>query len=157
MIVGIDPGINSIAYAIVDNKGTLKHANILYADTKKPQLDRMLENLSALFKELPFKKTDDYVVEFTMARAGLQNASIIALLAECTGTIFGMYDPNSELALANIWTKGKEKSERHDDLLKTLSKKNLKKLEELLEDHKKNVRHNILDAYGIALWKLGRE
>mgnify|MGYP001606301573 CR=1 FL=1 len=155
MYVGIDPGINCIAIAILDLAGNVLTSHLFEADREKSQLDRMLENLNLIEKNWG-GKDNKVAIEFTLARMGPSITSI-SQLGVCSGYLYSMMRSKgneSILVQPSQWQKKKGKEKNAEDLLEGLDIDTRKDVLKEASRYKKPLQHNIIDAFGIAFWRL---
>ena len=161
-VIGIDPGVNGIAYAIVDSESNILEAGFVQGDIANTELwaPRAISAFSSfqhVASNLPYAK--HVFIEFTYARTG---ASIpaIATLGYVVGRLYSLYEilayeEEIRLVSPSEWKHSKlTKKEFLEVFRKKLTDKQNEQLEPTLKKHKKLVQHNIIDAVGIALYGL---
>ena len=153
MYIGTDPGINNIAFAHVGKKGEILGGEILIANQSLSQLDRLILNTAEYQKIVP--KCKYAAIEYTMARS-CPSITSLSLLALCSGILSEIHREcrgcKVLLVGPSTWQTKKGKEENADYLKTTLSEKQVDEIYALADKYPRSIRHNLVDAFGIAFW-----
>ena len=151
MYIGIDPGINCLAVAILNDDGSVKSGHIIESDRELSQLDRMLLNVGSFIDSFD-GEASKVAIEFTLARIGPSITSI-SQLGVCSGALWGFFRTRGDeacLVQPSQWQKKKGKEENAEHFIAGLSADFRRELHLNLGRYKKPLQHNLIDAFAIA-------
>jgi hypothetical protein len=157
-VIGIDPGIDDASYAIIDN-GSLIEAGIIRNSYKpKGKIEKLLKaNVMALDlrnKLLELEHVDYAIVEASASSShGLRNFNTMCRMAMVSGAALGAVNADFiEFVPPPTWKEKKDKLDNHAVMLAKVSQHERNKLQKFAEKTIASKRHNVIDAYLIALW-----
>lgn len=156
-VLGIDPGKKATGWAIVHN-GEFKVAGLSRINTSsavKAAKHHAKEICSVAIEHNP----DSIILEVpqVFVASGKGNPAHLVDLALLGGYIIGFLAPAFpkiviKTVLPQEWKGSIPKDVHHRRLLKEMDSKSRKKLETCLDSAIKSLQHNIIDAYGLALY-----
>ena len=152
MLISIDPGKHSLGWARFDDERLTACGLLRWKDWAS-----MAGGMSWMQERLGSEPSTLIVIEVPQVYRqrfwkGDPNDLIdVALVAGAAGMIFG---PGIKFIRPHEWKGGRGKNVDHPLTLSRLSSSERVELDKL--DVPKSLRHNVLDAIGIGLWKLGR-
>jgi hypothetical protein len=145
-LVAIDPGKRSTGYAIFEG-GFLVDCGVLSG--KKAALLRVAD--APLVIECP----KVYPMRNNTKKASPNQLIVLAVLV---GEIKALYQKfGTSVIFPQDWKGSVPKHVSHSRVRKVLSLQERKLLDQLLEGIARTRQHDVLDAVGIGLWKLGRK
>jgi len=160
LIMGIDPGINECAFAIVKSEGkklTLVEA-VLVRNTYKKVSSKVDKKEKVIQMARDFKKAmlkldtslDLMCIELTTS---VLNHDTLARMAFAGGFAAGSVEASDIMVVAPpTWKDVSDKLENHERMYARMTAKFKKELDVFLKPVPNGKRHNIIDAVGIAIW-----
>jgi hypothetical protein len=157
-VIGIDPGIDDASYAIIED-GSLIDAGIIRNNYKpKGKVEKLLkaEMMGLMLREFLYTldNVDIAIIEASASSShGLRNFNTMCRMAMVSGAALGAVKADRiEFVPPPTWKVKKDKLENHAVMLATVSEHERQKLQAFAEKTIKSKRHNVIDAYLIALW-----
>lgn len=158
-VMGIDPGINEAAYAILDDSGGLIEAGLIPNSYKTKGKVEKLKKATIMCLEVRNKcmvlpPVDLTIIEASTASAdGMKNYNTMCRMGLVSGAAFGACDTKYvEFVPPQTWKRTKDKAENQALYLEDVSADEKKKLQGFLKGIAKTKQHNVIDAFCIALW-----
>lgn len=157
-VLGIDPGIDDVSYAIIDDGHLVDAGLVRNSYKKKGKVEKLLKAthmaLDIRNQLLSLDSVDYAYVEASTASAdGLRNYNTMCRMALVSGAALGSVDAKFiDFVPPQTWKCVRDKADNQAMVLKSVSKYERDKLNSFLIDLPKSKHHNVIDAYCIALW-----